>query len=318
MSLSLYWRVFAVNAAIAVAGALAVITVPGPLHVDTALVDVVALLIGLLAMLIANGLVLRRLFTPLEQLANRMETADVLRAGQRLPVVSPGEIGTLERAFNEMIERLESERREAGAYALNAQEEERRRVARGLHDEVGQSMTAVLLQLRRLVPGAGPQQRAQLAEAQEIVRRSLDDVRRLAQQLRPELLDDLGLGSALENLAGGLEERTRIRIRRRLARDLPPLDPDVELVLYRVAQESLTNVARHAQAREALLSLERSDGSVVLRVVDDGRGFEPAHVEGGGLRGIRERALIVGGAVAIKPGPDGGVEVRLEIPTDRS
>ena len=95
---------------------------------------------------------------------------------------------------------------------------------------------------------------------------------------------------------------------------MPPLDPQTELVLYRVAQESLTNVARHAQASQVLLSLERGQSSIVLRVVDNGQGFEPAHVEGGGLRGIRERALIVGGAVAIKPGPKGGVEVRLEVP----
>jgi two-component system sensor histidine kinase UhpB len=171
------------------------------------------------------------------------------------------------------------------------------------------------LQLKRLAANASPEQRGQLAEAQEVVKTSLDDVRRLAQELRPELLDHLGLASALTELASGFEQRTHVRVRRRLERDLPPLDPQAELVLYRVAQESLTNVARHAQAGEVLLSLERGKRSVVLRVVDDGQGFAPEQVEGGGLRGIRERALIVGGAVAIKPGPNGGVEVRLELPT---
>jgi two-component system sensor histidine kinase UhpB len=106
-----------------------------------------------------------------------------------------------------------------------------------------------------------------------------------------------------------------MRVQQRLERELPPLDPQTELVLYRVAQESLTNVARHAQASEVLLSRERGRDSVVLRVIDDGHGLDPGVDEGGGLRGIRERALIVGGAVAIKPGPDGGVEVRLEVPT---
>jgi two-component system sensor histidine kinase UhpB len=312
--MSLFWRVFAANAAILIVGTVVLVVYPGPLHEHRALVDLTVLAIALLVMVLVNGLLLRHLLRPLERLAARMESADVLRGGQRLPVDSPGEIGALERTFNRMLERLEKERRDAGAHALQAQEEERQRLARGLHDEIGQSMTAVLLQLKRLTASASPEQLAQLAEAQQVVKTSLDDVRRLAQELRPELLDHLGLASALAELASGFEQRTNVRVQQRLERDLPPLDPRAELVLYRVAQESLTNVARHAEASEVLLSLERGKGSVVLRVVDDGRGFDPEHVEGSGLRGIRERALIVRGAVAVKPGPNGGVEVRLEVP----
>jgi hypothetical protein len=136
-------------------------------------------------MVVVNGLLLRRQFLPLERLAGQMESADVLRGGQRLPVTSPGEIGRLERTFNAMLG-LAQERRAAGTYALQAQEAERERLARGLHDEVGQSMTAVLLQLKRLAANASPEQRTHLAEAQEVVKTSLDDVRRLAQELRPE------------------------------------------------------------------------------------------------------------------------------------
>ena len=313
--MSLFSRVFAANAAILIVGTLTLVVYPGPLHEHRALFDLAVLLIALLVMVVVNGLLLRHLFRPLQRLAERMDAADVLRGGQRLPVDSVGEIGALERSFNRMLDRLEQERRDAGAHALQAQEEERQRLARGLHDEVGQSMTAVLLQLKRLAADASPEQRTQLAEAQGVVKTSLDDVRRLAQELRPELLDHLGLASALAELAGGFEQRTPVRVQRQLERDLPPFDPQAELVLYRVTQESLTNVARHAQASQVLLSLECGQSSVVLRVVDNGQGFEPEHVEGGGLRGIRERALIVGGAVAIKPGPDGGVEVRLEVPT---
>ncbi len=314
--MSLFWRVFAANAAILTAGALVLAFAPGPLHKYGALIDLGGLLIGLVLMLVVNGALLRRLFGPLERLAGRMEAADVLRGGQRVPVVSSGEIGTLERTFNTMLERLETERKDAGAYALKALEEERQRLARGLHDEVGQSMTAVLLQLKRMTASATPEQRAHLAEAQQVVKASLEDVRRLARELRPELLDHLGLASALGNLASGFEQHTHVRVRRYIERDLPRLDPHVELVIYRVAQESLTNVARHAQATEVLLSLERGNSSVVLRVVDNGRGFDPGHAEGGGLRGIRERALIVSGAAAIRPGPGGGVEVRLEAPAE--
>jgi two-component system sensor histidine kinase UhpB len=266
---------------------------------------------------VVNGLLLRRQFLPLERLAEQMESADVLRGGQRLPVTSPGEIGRLERTFNAMLERLAQERRAAGTYALQAQEAERERLARGLHDEVGQSMTAVLLQLKRLQGSATAEQQPLLNEAQEVVKTSLDDVRRLAQELRPEALDHLGLTSALDSLASTFQQRTELRVQRTFERELPPLDPTVELVIYRVAQESLTNVARHAQATEVSLSLERGNDSVVLRVVDDGRGFAPDHIDGGGLRSIRERALIVGGAAAIKPGPRSGVEVRLQVPVER-
>jgi two-component system, NarL family, sensor histidine kinase UhpB len=316
--MSLFWRVFAANAAILTAGALVLAFVPSPLRGDRALIDSFGLVVGLVVMLVVNGMLLRRLFRPLERLAEKMKAADVLGGGQRVLVVSSGEVGTLERAFNQMLDRLEDERRDAGAHALTAQEDERQRLARGLHDEVGQSMTAVLLQLKRLTANASPEQRVQLAEAQQVVKTSLEDVRRLAQELRPELLDHLGLASALASLADGFEERTHVRVRRQLERDLPPLEPRTELVIYRVAQESLTNVARHAQATEVLLSLERGNDSVVLRVIDDGLGFDPRHGEGGGLRGIRERALIVGGAAAINPGPGGGVEVRLEVPAEAS
>lgn len=312
----MFWRVFAANAAILIVGTLALVVYPGPLHEHRALFDLAVVISALLVMVVVNGLLLRRLFRPLERLAERMETADVLRGGQRVPVVSAGEIGALERTFNGMLDRLERERRNAAAHALRAQEAERVRLARGLHDEVGQSMTAVLLQLKRLTAGASPEQRSRLAEAQEVVKTSLEDVRRIAQELRPELLDHLGLASALAELASSFEQRTRVHVQRRLARDLPSLDPQAELILYRVTQESLTNVARHAEASRVMLSLERGQRSVVLRVIDNGHGFDPEHVEGGGLRGIRERALIAGGAVAIEPGPEGGVEVRLEVPTE--
>jgi two-component system sensor histidine kinase UhpB len=310
----MFWRVFAANAAVVTAGTLILAFAPGPLHKHTQLVDLVALFIGLLVMLLVNGLLLRRLFRPLERLAVRMETADVLSGHGRSPVTGSAEIATIERAYNSMLDRFESERREAGAYALKAQESERQRLARGLHDEVGQSMTAVLLQLQRLAATAAPEQREQLVEAQKVVSTSLDDVRRLARDLRPELLDHLGLPSALANLGQQFEQHSHVRVEERFASDLPSLDPQVELVIYRVAQESLTNVARHAHADNVLLSLEREGDGVELRVLDDGRGFFPGHGERGGLRGIRERALIVGGAVTFDSGAGGGVEVRLDVP----
>jgi two-component system, NarL family, sensor histidine kinase UhpB len=310
----LFWRVFLANAAILLAGILVLILAPIGVRKDTTVDETVVLLGGLALMIVANWLILRPLFRPLERLTGRMAEADVLRGGQRVPVDSDGEVGALEHAFNTMMKRLETERREAVARKLSAQEEERQRIARGLHDEVGQTMTGVLLLLKRLARDATPEQGAALTEAQAAVKASLEDVRRTAQELRPEVLDHLGLPSALINLARTFSNRTGIPVREQLPTHLPGLDPQVELVLYRVAQEGLTNAARHSRASEVTLVLEHDADSVALRVLDNGRGFDGSRAEGGGLRGIRERALIVGGAVAIKPAPTGGAEIRLQVP----
>jgi two-component system, NarL family, sensor histidine kinase UhpB len=312
----LFWRVFLANAAILLAGILALALTPLSVSKHKTVPDIAVLLGGLVLMIVANWLILRPLFRPLERLAGRMEEADVLRGGQRVPIDSTGEVGALEQAYNTMMQRLETERRDAGARTLNAQEEERQRIARGLHDEVGQTMTGVLLLLKRLAHDATPGQRAALTEAQAAVKTSLEDVRRTAQELRPEILDHLGLPSALTNLARTFSDRTGIPVRRQLPTTLPALDPHVELVLYRVAQEGLTNAARHSGASEVTLTLEHDADSIVLRVLDNGRGFDGTRPEGGGLRGIRERALIAGGAVAIKPAPTGGVEIRLRLPLE--
>jgi two-component system sensor histidine kinase UhpB len=314
----LFWRVFVANATILTAGILVLAFAPLGLGDHASLPEIVDLLVALVAMIAVNWLIVRPLFLPLERLAGRMQEADVLAGGQRVEVTRPGEVGALERSFNTMMARLEEERRQSGARALYAQERERERIARGLHDEVGQTMTGVLFQLKRLGQDATPAQRVVLAEAKKTVRASLEEVRRIAQELRPETLEHLGLARALASLVRGFSERTGIAARTELAPGLPPLEPEVEVVIYRVAQEALTNAARHSDAGEVLVSLEHDPQSVVLRVVDDGRGFDPQVREGGGLRGIRERALIVGGAAAIKPGPRGGVEVRLQVPVGTS
>jgi two-component system sensor histidine kinase UhpB len=287
-----------------------------PLRISehASLPEIVDLVAGLAVMVVVNWFALRPLFKPLERLADRMDDADVLRAGSRVPAGSPGEIGALEHAFNEMMERLESERRQAGTRALHAQEGERMRIARGLHDEVGQTMTGVLFQLQRLAREAPPEQREAFSATQQAVKASMDDVRRIAQELRPEVLEHLGLSSALTHLSRTFADRTGFEVRRQLDQDLPALDPYVELAVYRVAQESLTNAAKHSGGSEVTLTLVQDDDGVVLSVVDDGRGFDGGVVEGGGLRGIRERALIAGGTVAIKSARTGGVEVRLRVP----
>ena len=150
------------------------------------------------------------------------------------------------------------------------------------------------------------------------MRQALEEVRRIARELRPEMLEHLGLVSALTELSRKFADQSGLAHRAAVRRDLPPLSDDAELAVYRIAQESLTNVARHAHASRVEVTLEPGPGSVVLRVVDDGRGIdETATLNGhGGLRGMRERAVLVGGALAVKRGHDGGVEVRLEVPAE--
>jgi two-component system sensor histidine kinase UhpB len=201
----------------------------------------------------------------------------------------------------------------SAARALSAQESERRRVARELHDEVGQSLTAVLLDLKRAADRADDQAlRDELTQAQETTRESLDEVRRLARRLRPGVLDDLGLVSALTALATEISDHTGLRITRRFG-NVPEMDDQTELVLYRVTQEGLTNVARHAGATAVDLALDARDGDVVLRIQDDGRGVGLAH-EGAGIRGMRERALLIGANLEIADVPSGGTAVTLTVP----
>jgi two-component system, NarL family, sensor histidine kinase UhpB len=311
--LPLYWRVFAVNASLLTVIALLLIVSPVTISFPIALTEAIVVVIGLLVTIAANAVLLRRAFVPLARLAQRMEMVDLLRPGQRLRVLRHDEVGRVVVAFNRMLDRLERERQESGRRVLAAQEAERVGIARDLHDEVGQVLTGVLLQLNSIAETA-PEQRGELDQARQAVRRALDEVRRISSELRPEMLEHLGLVSALTELATSFARVSGIGVDRDFPAWLPKLAPEIELAVYRIAQESLTNVARHAEASRVTIALEPGHDSVVLRVADDGRGFAGGPVEHGGLRSMRERALLVGGALAIKEAPDGGVEVRLEVP----
>jgi two-component system sensor histidine kinase UhpB len=269
-------------------------------------------------MLAANLLLLRPTLSPVDRLVERMRTVDLLRPGQRLAEQGGPEVSEVVRAFNQMLDRLETERRESSRRVLAAQEAERRRIASGLHDEVGQVLTGILLQLDALAAAGDDTRRAKAEEAKQSIRQALEEVRRIAQELRPELLEHLGLVSALTELSRTFAQASGVEVERRFAPDLPGLSDEAELAIYRVAQESLTNVARHAEASRVELTLEAGASSVVLRVADDGRGLDASATQDGrgGLRGMRERAVLVGGALAVKQGAAGGVEVRLEVPAE--
>ncbi|WP_037617137.1 HAMP domain-containing sensor histidine kinase [Streptomyces aureus] len=314
--MSLFWRVFALNAVVLGSATALLLWAPVTVSVPVVLTEALILVAGLAVMLVANAAMLRIGLAPLDRLTRLMATVDLLRPGQRLPERGRGETAELIRTFNAMLDRLEHERASSSARVLLAQEAERRRIAQELHDEVGQSMTAILLALERAADDADEPLRGDLRQVQEITRGSLDEVRRLARRLRPGVLEDLGLISALTSLTGEFSTHVGLRVVRRFDTGLPELDDQTELVLYRVAQEALTNAARHAEASRIEVSLQHTEEAVVLTVVDDGRGSGVAR-EGAGIRGMRERALLIGATLDVSSPPQSGTQIRLTVPLVR-
>jgi two-component system sensor histidine kinase UhpB len=313
-SLPLFWRVFGTNAAVLVLAFLALVFAPVTVSVPPAAFELVVLAAGLLALLALNLALLRPAFRPLDELVETMRGHDPLSPGRRVRVDGGPAIVALAQTFNEMLDRLEAERRDSARRALLVQEGERQRIARELHDEVGQTLTGVMLQVEGLAATIPDQSRDQLDELRETARHGTEEVRRIVRRLRPEALEDLGLQSALAALATAIGEQARLRIERRLEPRLP-LSQEQELVVYRIAQEALTNVARHAEAAQVHLELERTSEHVVLTVRDDGRGLPPdAFGSSEGIRGMRERAMLIGAQLTIAEPPSGGTEVRLSIP----
>lgn len=278
---------------------------------------IVALAIVAMALAV-NLVVLRRRFAPLENVIEEMEKVDLSRPGPLLPDSIDGigeteEVERIELAFLRMIRRLEAERRRAGSAALRAQEEERARVARDLHDEVNQSLTGLLLRLEAVREAAPPELEPELAETRTLANQAMRELLSLARQLRPTALDDLGLAAAI---AGQVEQLERSGLTAELATegDFSDLDDDVQLVVYRVAQESLTNAARHSEAQRIAVTLRRSGDAVELEVADDGRGFAFEQSERGlGIGGMRERALLIGAELTIESRPGEGTTVRLSV-----
>jgi two-component system, NarL family, sensor histidine kinase UhpB len=310
----LFWRLFIPIATVMAAAGFV-------LHFEPANGRVPAIGGGLAMTLLITLVLMRRAVAPLVHLTDLMRRVDPLHPGERIPAPrAASEVSVLTEAFNDMLDRLEAERRDSLRRALSERESERRRVAHELHDEIGQNLTALALQLDRLHKRAPAELRDEIADMRAAVLSSVEDVRGVVRTLRPEALDALGLPAALTSLAAGLTQRTGIRIIRRLQRDLPPLADDQQLVVYRVAQESITNAIRHAHAGCIEIALTARDDVVELTVVDDGVGIDEDAAAGGGdggIRGMRERALSTGGNLVVRRRSDGpGTEVRLLVSSE--
>jgi two-component system sensor histidine kinase UhpB len=311
---SVLWRVFAATAFVWVVAFLLLVLSPVTVHAKIRLSELLILSGGLVVMLAADLLLLRRELGPLRRLAAFMGAVDPMRPGRRAarPTAAGREVLTIGYAFNDMLDRLETERRDSARLALAAQEHERLRVARELHDEIGQTLTAVALRAERAAGQSDPQPEV-LTEIAETLQRSLEDVRRIARELRPEALDDLGIVNALIAHCSRVRQQSGLAVRREFGGQFPKLTAEVELVAYRVAQEALTNAMRHSQASHVDVSLTPRPGGVVLTVRDDGCGLPEALGKTSGLAGMRERAMLIGADLTITSVAGGGVEVRLDV-----
>ena len=319
--MSLLWRVFLANVAVLLV-ALALLTF-SPIEVSYPIKfgQFLLLFAGFVALVTMNLVLMRRVLAPLVHLTEVMTTIDPDTPGTRLTPEDPrsAEGKALAHAFNDMLDRLESARREAARTALAAQEAERLRVAQELHDEIGQTLTAVTIRAERAADGDPRDAPAALRGVAHSVRDSLDEVRRIARELRPEALDDLGLVNALIALCNRMDAQDGPSIERDLQGTLPPLPDEVELVIYRIAQESLTNALRHANARSITLWLHADDHSIALRVRDDGDGMPRRLPDNtSGIAGMRERSMLVDGRFSIESVPRHGTEVRLRIPLEEN
>jgi two-component system sensor histidine kinase UhpB len=310
-------RVLAANAFVLVVAAGLLAATPFGVSYPAKAKELIALAGGVVAMILLDGVLVRRALRPLDELGDSMRRIDPLQPGERLDADrAAGDLADIARGFNEMADRLEAERREATRRTLAGREEERRALARELHDEVGQTLTAVLASLQGAARRAPPELVPPLREGQEGARAALEQVRSVVNRLRPDTLEDLGLLSALRALSGRVARQSGLDVELALDERLPPLDSDVELVVYRVLQEALTNALRHAGASAIAVELAMDDRGLLLRVRDDGRGVPDRLLGMSGIRGMRERALLAGGTVTVSPLADGGgTEVCLRIPT---
>ena len=315
---TLLTQVLAVNALLITATVFAA-SVAASLHSDPIIERkrFAVLVAALMAMVLLNGWLLRRRFAPLEELIAATERVDFggpdIRA--QIPTANVEEVVRLHQAFDRMLGRLEAERARTATAVLQAQEAERARLARDLHDEANQALTGVLLRLEATAQHAPAELRDELRETQGVATSAMGELVRLARELRPIVLDDLGLGAALRTQVAEFGRRAGVDASLSLpACGVEDLGADEQLVVYRIVQEGLSNVARHSGARNVRVDVERLSGGTVVRLADDGAGFTPSvAVPGLGIKGMRERAVLAGGRFYVDSAPGHGTTIELRL-----
>jgi two-component system sensor histidine kinase UhpB len=278
--------------------------------------EMILLMVAIALVLALNIVILRRQFAPLEKLVSTMEEIDLSQPGSRaeMPRAATEDIAELVDSFNSMIERLESERMGKVQATVEAQEGERARVARDLHDEANQALTAVILRLQAAAEDAPPELATQINDAKELAGQAMEELLQVVRRLRPTTLD-MGLRNAVSSQVSEFGDRTGIETEFVFEGDgRKRLTDDRELAVYRVVQEALSNVVQHADASRVEVALTIAD-TIVLTVQDNGKGFNPSLPTGRfGVTGMRERAMLVDGLLEIESSPGAGTTLRMEMP----
>jgi signal transduction histidine kinase len=242
--------------------------------------------------------------------------SQAMEAGKRYYTVILRDI-TVRKQAEDALRQSQRELRELSARVVEAREEEKAHIARELHDELGQLLTALKMDLGWLRERLPPELGARAAEMGALLDRTVTATRRISADLRPMMLDDLGLADAAAWLVDDFAKRSGVGSRIEVADELPELSKAVATAVYRAIQESLTNIARHAGAKNAWVGVALEDGALQVEVEDDGRGFAQADLAKArslGLRGMRERNAFLGGSLEIGRAPRGGTRVRLRVP----
>src|SRR5919198_1687147 len=286
---TLLTQVLAVNAfLVGVTSIIAVVVARDRLEDATSTEGVLTLALAVSSAVLLNSILLRVRLDPIGRLVRTMDQIDLLSPGRRhaVPASAPREVQELSARFNEMLVRIEEERRHAGRAVLRAQEQERSRIAQDLHDEVNQALTAILLRLEATISDAPSGLQEELNESKQLVTRAMEELLTLARQLRPAALDDHGLVAALASQVSDFGQRTGMQARFHHHGELPQLSDEEQLVIFRVTQESLSNIAKHSGAGDVDVELSFV-GRTLLRVRDDGHGFAegPARRVNGRPRG---------------------------------
>lgn len=272
-------------------------------------IEVVVLALLFLAVV---GIMLRRGLRPLVRLREEMDARSVAAEPQRIGRSGTDEVARLATSYDALLDRLDRERLNGVRAVVDAQEDERRRVARDLHDVVGQHLAVVLLHLERMGVDASAAARSTETEAaRDAVRAAMREVRAIGDHLRPGALDALGLRGALLDLAESTRRAGDLEVTCEVE-SIPELAEEVEIAVFRVVQESLTNVLRHSGAARVHIGARTGGGELRVHVVDDGRGTGGR--TGRGMAGMAERAVIVGGIVRIDDAAGGGTAVTLTVP----
>ncbi len=317
---ALLTQVLTVNTVLIVLTVIAALSVGVRLNGDlTGPPPLLVLAAAVLVTILANNFVMRRRFAPLESLTRTMEEVDLAVPGTRAQPSDdePTDVARLRETFNVMLHRLETERIAAASAVLRAQEAERARLARDLHDEVNQALAAVSMRLAATAEGAPPELADELAETQRLATQAMHELLALARELRPAALDDHGLVPALRTQVRMFGERWSMPASFAADGTRPLLGEFEQIVAYRVVQEALSNVARHAHATRVKVTVMGCNGTEVkVTVTDDGDGFAPDRLNSGrsGLAGMRERALLANARIDVRSIPDEGTTVELTLP----